>query len=255
MAARIEAEGLSDRQIRLRYGREDAFVLARELFDQARRTADPAQDGGRRPWWQVSAARCALRGVLFALPATAGLLVGPGLHFGAGLVIGLLLSWSWSQAVAHRAYGWLHGGDRARAAGSLLRGGVAGLVPACLVVPAFDGFGRSAAFGCGQALYFATATLLLVLGRERQLLVALLPVAAGGCWVIAARHGLPSPPGWAGALLLAAAMLLTVRTAWTAVREETGRSWALRWPPCRAWTGGRRSSWPCTWSSERPSQA
>ncbi|SEL62414.1 hypothetical protein [Streptacidiphilus jiangxiensis] len=232
LVAAIEAEGLTDRQIQQRYGRRDAFELGEELFRRAhpeaarpraeglpRRVRARLRRGSRASAWGVPVSRSALRGVLFALPGLAFVLAAPpsGGLWCAGSA--LLFSWSWSQAVAHLGYVRLGRGDREGAAASMARGGVAGVV-LCLVVagvvaPLTGATAAAVGFAVGQALYFASATALLVLGGERALAAALAPVALGAAWLLVARPtGLPGPPGALGPVLVLLSLALAVRAGW-----------------------------------------
>ncbi|MFI9065371.1 hypothetical protein ACIGQE_26450 [Streptomyces sp. NPDC053429] len=193
IAAVLESDGMNDEYIRLTYGRHDSFALAEELyarvprsFPEPRSTPDP---------WKVSLTACLLRGVIFALPGLAYLLGAPllegppdrlGLPAGTlTLLAGALIGWVWDQTLSHRAYSRLGLGDRAAAGRTLLAGAPAGALlgtAAALAVPGGPPF--SYAFAAGQALYVGAATVLLVLGRERVLLAALAPMAAGAVLVL-----------------------------------------------------------------------
>ncbi|MEZ0068352.1 hypothetical protein ABIA32_004377 [Streptacidiphilus sp. MAP12-20] len=223
VVAAIEAEGLTDRRIQQRYGRRDAFELGEELFRRAHAELPTARKRVPRRLrqagasaWGVPVSRCALRGLLFALPGLAYVLGGPphGSQWSVGAA--LLFSWSWSQGVAHLAYVRRGREDDPGAAACLARGGVAGAVLATVVAVLAPGASvLSVAFASGQALYFASATALLVLGRERALVGALAPMAAGAVWL---RVGAVGPPGWLGGLLLLLSLFLAVRAGW----RETG---------------------------------
>lgn len=193
IAAVLESDGMTDEYIRLTYGRHDSFALAEELYARVPRSfpeTGPAPDP-----WKVSLTACLLRGVIFALPGLAYLLGAPllegppdrlGLPAGTlTLLAGALIGWVWDQALSHRAYSWLGLGDRAAAGRTLLVGAPVGAVlgtAAALAVPGGPPF--SYAFAAGQALYVGAATCLLVLGRERVLLAALAPMAAGAVAVL-----------------------------------------------------------------------
>jgi hypothetical protein len=254
LVAAIEAEGLSDRQIQQRYGRRDAFELGEELFQRAHPKTERGRGGAvpeqwrrglvlrpvRASAWDVPAWRSALRGVLFALPGLAFVLAPPprGSLWCAGAA--LLFCWSWSQAVAHLGYLRLGRGDRAGALGCLARGGGAG-VALCLPVAAVAAVLSGAPVGAvgyalGQALYFASATAVLVLGRERALVGPLTPVAVGALWFLIARPvGLPGPPGWLGAALVLLSVGLAARAGW----RETGCA--------EPWTGAGTPRQPAPW--------
>jgi hypothetical protein len=254
LVAAIEAEGLSDRQIQQRYGRHDAFELGEELFRRAHPREERARGGamprgwrvrlGRRPArasaWGVPAWRSALRGVLFALPGLAFVLAAPppGSLWCAGAA--LLFCWGWSQAVAQLGYLRLGRGDRVAAAVCLARGGAAGVglcLPVAAVAAVLSGAPAGAVgYALGQALYFASATAVLVLGRERALVGPLTPVAFGALWFLSARPvGLPGPPRWLGAGLVLLSLGLAARAGW----RETGRA--------APWAGAGPRGEPAMW--------
>ncbi len=190
IAALLESDGLSDDQIRERYGVKNSFALAEELYERVeRRYYEP--DGPAHDPWRIGLLGCLLRGVVFALPGLgyvlgAPLLAGPrdGLGLPAGtvpLLAGALVGWTWNQGLAHRAYSWLGLGDRPAARRSLLLGAPAGALLGSLVALSAIGTASpgAVAFAAGQSCYLAAATVLLVMARERTLLAALLPMAAG----------------------------------------------------------------------------
>ncbi|WP_369168789.1 hypothetical protein AB5J49_13130 [Streptomyces sp. R28] len=203
IAALLESDGLSDDQIRERYGVKNSFALAEELFERVERRY-PEPDGPAHDPWQVGLLGCLLRGVVFALPGLgyvlgAPLLAGSRDDFGlpAGtvpLLAGALVGWTWNQGLAHRAYSWLGLGDRGAARRALLLGAPAGALLGALLALAvaatagtFDA--AAVAFAAGQSCYLGAATALLVMGRERALLAALLPMAAAA--VLALLHPVP----------------------------------------------------------------
>ncbi|MFJ4470646.1 hypothetical protein ACIP2X_24640 [Streptomyces sp. NPDC089424] len=190
IAALLESDGLTDPQIRERYGVKNSFALAEALYARVERR-HPEPDGPAHDPWQAGLLGCLLRGVVFALPGLAFVLGAPflagprdGLGLPSGtvpLLVGALTGWAWNQGLAHRAYSWLGLGDRTAARRCLLVGGPLGAVLGALAaLAAAGGAGPSAvAFAAGQSCYLGASTALLVLGRERALLAALLPMAAG----------------------------------------------------------------------------
>ncbi|WLW55654.1 hypothetical protein [Streptomyces sp. YU58] len=190
IAALLESDGLSDDQIRERYGVKNSFALAEELYERVERRY-PEPEGPVHDPWQVGLLGCLLRGVVFALPGLgyvlgAPFLAGPrgdlGLPAGTvPLLAGALCGWTWNQGLAHRAYSWLGLGDRPAARHSLLIGTPLGVLLGTLVASAVAGLGdlNAVAFAAGQSVYLGAATILLVMGRERRLLAALLPMAVG----------------------------------------------------------------------------
>ncbi|MGW6617609.1 hypothetical protein ACWGA0_29665 [Streptomyces erythrochromogenes] len=242
IAAVLESDGMTDEYIRLTYGRHDSFALAEELYARVPRSfpeTGPAPDP-----WKVSLTACLLRGVIFALPGLAYLLGAPllegppdrlGLPAGTlTLLAGALIGWVWDQTLSHRAYSWLGLGDRAAAGRTLLVGAPVGSLlgtAAALAVPGGPPF--SYAFAAGQALYVGAATCLLVLGRERVLLAALAPMAAGAVAVLFVD--LPVPVRVALLVLsLLAACTLAVRELPLAdglrAAAQRIRGWAARRP-------------------------
>ncbi|MGW0363158.1 hypothetical protein [Streptomyces sp. NPDC002990] len=246
IAAVLESDGMTDEHIRLAYGRHDSFGLAEELYARVPR-AFPEPDHAPDPW-KVSLRACLLRGVIFALPGLAYLLGAPlldgppdrlGLPAGTlTLLAGALIGWAWDQALSHRAYSWLGLGDRAAAGRTLLVGAPAGSLlgtAAALAVPGGAPF--SCAFAAGQALYVGAATVLLVLGRERVLLAALGPMAAGALLVLFVDLPVPVRVALLAVSLLAACALavrelpraLGLRAAARRVRSRV-RGRAVRGP-------------------------
>ncbi|MFJ2233745.1 hypothetical protein [Streptomyces sp. NPDC087859] len=194
IAALLESDGMSDDQIRERYGLKNSFALAEELYERVERRY-PEPEGPVHDPWQVGLLGCLLRGVVFALPGFgyvlgAPLMTGPrdfGLPAGTiPLLAGALVGWTWNQGLAHRAYSWLGLGDRAAAKRSLLLGAPTGVVLGALAALLVAGTGdmTGVAFAAGQSLYLGASTVLLVLGRERALLLALLPMAAGAAMAL-----------------------------------------------------------------------
>ncbi|MFF0743295.1 hypothetical protein ACFYVL_23175 [Streptomyces sp. NPDC004111] len=195
IAAILESDGMNDEHIRLTYGRANSFELAEDLYARVPR-AYPEPEMSPGDPWHISLLPCLLRGLVFALPGLAYVLGAP---FATGatpitvLVAGALTGWAWNQALAHRAYTWLGLGDRRAATRALLTGAPLGALLGTAVALAFAGSGQGAAvaFASVQALYQAAATVLLVLGRERLLLVALAPMSAGA--VLALVYDVPDP--------------------------------------------------------------
>ncbi|MFF4579263.1 hypothetical protein ACFY15_12785 [Streptomyces sp. NPDC001373] len=200
IAAALESDGMTDEYIRLTYGRPDSFALAEELYGRVPRSFP--EPGALPDPWKVSLTACLLRGLIFALPGLAYLLGAPllegppdrlGLPAGTlTLLAGALVGWVWDQTLSHRAYTWLGLGDRASAGRTLLVGAPVGALlgtAAAFAVPGGPPF--SYAFAAGQALYVGAATVLLVLGRERLLLAALGPMAAGSALALFTDPPLP----------------------------------------------------------------
>ncbi|MFE6526697.1 hypothetical protein [Streptomyces sp. NPDC057794] len=176
VAALLEAEGLSASMIHQRYGHPNLFSLASALYERVPRTFPepaPAADP-----WRPDTVRCLLRGVLFALPGLAYLLLAPlgdATGYAPALIVAGLVSWAWGQALGHRAHLQLATGRR-EAGRTLLAGAPAGAALATAVA-ALIGGGAVTPAAAAQSGYLAAAGVLLVLGRERLLLAALSPLA------------------------------------------------------------------------------
>lgn len=238
IAAVLESDGMTDEYIRLTYGRHDSFALAEELYARVPRSFPEPVDVPDP--WKVSLTACLLRGVIFALPGLAYVLGAPlldgppdrlGLPAGTlTLLAGALIGWVWDQTLSHRAYSWLGLGDRAAAGRTLLAGAPAGSLlgtAAALAVPGGPPF--SYAFAAGQAVYVGAATVLLVLGRERVLLAALGPMAAGALLALFVDLPVPVRMTLLGVSLVAACTLAVrelplAESARAAVARVRGRS-------------------------------
>ncbi|MFF0554974.1 hypothetical protein [Streptomyces sp. NPDC004266] len=239
IAAILESDGMTDEHIRLTYGRADSFSLAEDLYARVERR-HPEPSAPSAGVWHGELWGCLLRGLVFALPGLAYVLAAPLLtaehgRFGlpAGtvpLLAGAVTGWVWNQALSHRAYTWLGLGDRPAAARALLTGAPAGALAgtAAALVTAGPGETPAAVFAAGQSLYLAAATVLLVLGRERALLCALLPLAGA---VPAFRWDLPDA---LRAGLLLASLAASVALAAVVLRPGARRGAAGRGGPPRA---------------------
>ncbi|MGW8066267.1 hypothetical protein ACVV2G_29315 [Streptomyces ziwulingensis] len=213
VAALLESEGLTGGAIRERYGHSDLFSLAAALYERVPRTfPDPPRPADP---WRPDHVRCALRGALFALPGLAYALAGrllPQDGVVRALVVAGLLSWAWNQALGHRAYLRLATGRR-EAGRTLLKGAPLGALAATAAGVPLAGSGTAALAVTAQSGYLAAAGVLLVLGRERLLLLALAPLTAGAATL----------PWWEpGSMLRAGLPLLSCLGALAAA------GWALR---------------------------
>ncbi|WP_344633633.1 hypothetical protein [Streptomyces glaucosporus] len=245
IAAHLEAQGLTNEQIQRRYGRSDTFEAAAELYARVPR-AFPEPPPAPDPW-RADPLAALLRGLVFTLPGLGYALAAPfltgapdrfGLPAGTGaLAASALAGWAWNQALAHRAYAALATGGRAAAGRVLRTGAPAGAAVAALAALPFPAAvptpGAALAFAAGQAVYLAAATTLLVLGRERLLLAALLPLTAG-----AALLPLADPP----AALRAAVLAGTVCAVSAVAARETVRAAGDRDGP--GGPGGAVPAWP-----------
>ncbi|MED7949374.1 hypothetical protein PUR61_40685 [Streptomyces sp. BE20] len=194
IAAFLESDGLSDEQAALLYGRPDSFTVAAELFEKVERRYPGPSAEFANPW-RADPWRCVVRGLVFALPGL-GYLLGANLfaadrmRFGLpsgmlALSVATLASWAWNQALAHRSYAWLGRGRRRSAAACLAIGAPLGAVASATAGYVVGGPLGALCFAAGQSGYLAAATVLLVLGREKFLLLALAPSALGAGVVLA----------------------------------------------------------------------
>ncbi|SOB83068.1 hypothetical protein [Streptomyces sp. 1331.2] len=220
IAAFLESDGLSDEQAALLYGRPDAFTVAEELFEKVERRY-PGQSSEFANPWRADPWRCVVRGLVFALPGL-GYLLGANLfattrmRFGLpsgmlALSIATLVSWGFNQALAHRSYRWLGRLRRREAAVCLAVGAPLGALIAAAAAYVVGGPLGALCFAAGQSCYLGAATVLLVLGREKFLLVALAPASVGAGVVLAV-----DVPETVRTVVLLASLLLAVGLA---VRE------------------------------------
>ncbi|WP_081240541.1 hypothetical protein [Streptomyces viridosporus] len=214
VAALLEAEGLSAEVIRHRYGHPNLFSLASALYDRVPRTF-PEPPAAADPW-RPDTVRCLLRGVLFALPALAYLLTAPlwrADRHAPALILAGVVSWAWGQALGHRAHLRLVTGRR-EAARTLLTGALLGAAVATVPAALYAGGGPVTAVAAAQSLYLAAAGVLLVLARERLLLAALSPLAAGAAVLPWWDPG-PLPRAGLPLLALLATLASAARVLWT----------------------------------------
>ncbi|MCZ4611107.1 hypothetical protein O3S80_46615 [Streptomyces sp. Lzd4kr] len=239
IAALLESDGLSDDQIRERYGVKNSFALAEELYERTERRY-PEPEGQPHDPWQAGLVGCLLRGLLFALPGLgyvlgAPLLAGPRDASGLPpatlpLLAGALVGWTWNQGLAHRAYVWLGLGDRPAARRCLLLGAPVGALLGALAALTVAGVAHPGAvtLAAGQSVYLGAATALLVMGRERALLAALLPMSAGAVLALVR----PVPDEARLTLLLGSLMVVTLLGLLeTALPKGRGTALNLRLPP------------------------
>lgn len=182
IASALEFDGISDRAARGCYDAPDVFALARLLYAKVPRK--PAAPEATPDYWRKS--RPLMHGLLYALPtacfpAAGALLVGMGVL--PALVVALLSSWGLSQGLA--ALGYLRLGlSGPEQAKRVLRGGLAGCLVAVALIMTVTMLAVHArppviAFGIGEGAYMLAACVLLVLGADRWLPVALAPGVTG----------------------------------------------------------------------------
>jgi hypothetical protein len=226
ISSALEFEGISDQAARQRYGAPNVFALAEELYRRVPR--DPAEPAPAPDPWAAHRLRPAVHGVLYGLPAVcfpaaAGLLTGTGVL--SMLVVALLTSWAASQALAYLGYLQLGRGNADHARRLLRAGLLGGLVLMVLAMAALseviDVRPSALLFGVGLGAYMLGATVLLVLGAERLVVIVLAPgVLASTAYLLLSRPPRLELAVW-GALAATpflALMLALFRTTWTADR-------------------------------------
>ncbi len=223
IASALEFDGLNDQAVREQYGVPDVFALAEEMYRRVpRRPAEPEPVADP---WRISKVRSALHGLIFGLPAVCflaatGLLTGPGVL--RALVVALLSSWALSQGLAYLGYARLGRSDAVQAARVLLAGmtAVTGAVGLAMALTALTERVHLPVlvFGFGLGAYMLGATVLMVLGAERLLLVVLAPGVLGSATFLAlGRPHYLEYAAW-GALAATPALALGLAT-WRAGRE------------------------------------
>ncbi len=228
ISSALEFEGLNDQAALQRYGVPDVFALAEELYRRVpRRPAEPAPPPDL---WPASTVRSALHGLLYGLPtvcfpAATGLLAGP--HEVSILIVALLASWATSQALAYLGYVRLGRGGSAQAAQLLLAGMTVGLAGVALAMAAADLVTHARLpelfFGLGLGAYMLGATVLMVLGADRRLLIVLAPgVLGSAAFLILGRPAYLEHWAWAA---LAATPLLALGLAAMRVGRAGGFPW------------------------------
>jgi hypothetical protein len=239
IASALEFDGIGDNVATSRYGCADVFALAEEMFQRVPRS--PAEPGPPPdPWRDVSKFRPALHGLLYALPAVcfpaaAALLVGPGTV--TALLVSLLVSWSMSQGLAYLGYLRLGRTDAGQAQ-RLLRAGLGAGLAILLLVMAGTAVASHAhlaviMFCVGQGAYMLGAAVLLVLGAERLLFLALAPGVLGSAVFV--LLGRPPPLDHIAWAALAATPVLAVALA--LVRTSHPRP-----PACRVFVAAELAS-------------
>jgi hypothetical protein len=225
ISSALEFGGLNDQAARQRYGVSDVFALAEEMYRRVPRR--PAEPEPPTDPWQGSKLRPALHGLLYGLPtvcfpAADRLLAVPRVL--SVLVVALLISWSLSQALAYLGYVRLGRGDPAGAARLLLAGitvGFAGVAFA-MVTTGLVAHARlpGLIFGLGLGTYMLGATVLMVLGAERLLLIVLAPGVLGSTAFL--LLGRPAHLEYATWAALAATPLLALGLASVRAGREAG---------------------------------
>jgi hypothetical protein len=237
VAARLEADGITDRGARVEYGFDDVFALAEEVYVRlAPGPPPPPPPPALPPAWR-SGRRDISHGLLYLMPGA--LFPAVLAAIGSGPLVTVLvltggLGWAWSGGASWLAFQRLGAGDPAGAARGLVRSVLAGL-PAAVALglllgatgfaPGVGG-GPLVALCAGQMAYQLASTLLVFYRREGLLAASLAPaVGAGAAYVVLGATR--TPAGW----LLPFALGLGTAAVVTALAlglREAGR--AGGWP-------------------------
>jgi hypothetical protein len=216
IAAALEAEGLNDQQVEVRYGFADVFALAGYLYRRVAR--DPVEPPKEKPLWRADPVEHLLHGLLYALPAVCFPVAAPLLRGTAtlvGFVIVTVVSWALSQGVAALAHGRLGRLDSGGGIRILRWGSLVALVVVWAVAGAVAEFTAAddagLIFAGGQASYLLAATVLLVRGAQLWLLLCLLPgVLTSVYFLVLGQPGWFAPWVWGS---LGVSLLVTVLSA------------------------------------------
>ncbi len=225
LAAILESEGYTDRLVRARFGTPDVFTCAQVLYRRV--PFRPPEVTATTLPSPVPLERDLTRGVIylmpalwtpFALPLTPG--AGAAQITTAGLLTATLFGWGWMQGVAYRGYQALVRGPAPAARTLALAGAQATVLTAALAAGVAWTLGLpplpTAGVALAMSVYLASATLLLVLGREAALLTTAVPVAA---LILGDLTGLLVAPQWLTLLLAAGGPLIAAGQAvWRAGR-------------------------------------
>jgi len=251
IAAGLEAAGFTDTAVAARYGVPDVFALAEHLFAATPRRLAGTRSRATNPWRERPVRHLA-RGMAFGCPGIVYVAALPGATGPAErwlLVFALTLGWAVGQAAVFLGYLLDGRGDRAGAR-AVLRAGLVVAVLAALALVALCG-GRvgpvTVGLAAGQVVYLPAAAVVLMLGHELLVLLALVPGLVGAGLLLTARSStsaagagpdtavLVGAGGIAVSLLVvvAVAVWLTRRPRW---RRPGGPSTADAWLAC--WHGG-----------------
>ncbi len=181
LAAALEAQGINDAISREKYGCDDVFSLAAELYTRVplRISANAARQRSLQ-----STATSIARGALFALPGLFFLLVAPIFRSplaAVAVLTAVTVGWGLSQVLAIVGHTLMGRGDRSaagKALGLALIAGLAAMSTASVAVFLTGANSNLASVCCTQILYVMSATVLLLFRRDRWLWLCLLPGAA-----------------------------------------------------------------------------
>ncbi|MCP2165536.1 hypothetical protein [Goodfellowiella coeruleoviolacea] len=231
IAAGLEADGLTDQAVRARYGLPNVFDLAEHLRQHT--PSAPTDRAAPPNPWQARPATHLVRGLLFGLPALCYTAAAPLIAGRTGftlVMVSVLLAWSLSQGLAYLGYARM---SQPNAPGlvALLRGGMlaavlavsAALTVTVTLVGSITESWSALLFAIGQGAYLMAATVLLVQGGERWLLISLAPaVLASAAFLVLDR------PAWlfplaVPALATSVVLVLELALCWSPQPEQGAR--------------------------------
>ena len=231
IAVALEVQGINDQMARERFRAADVFALAEDIRS---RVPTRRRQPDRRPEaWPPTPGRHILHGLLYALPGLCSPAAAPMLGGSAALVtlvVAILVSWALGQGLAFLGYRQLGRAGLAATKSVLLAGLVAG------IVLAVAGIGTVAAvvsaslpvvvFAIGHATYLLGATVLMIVGAELGLLLALVPGVVAGCAYLLAG----SPQAWQPLLWVSLPVTAGLVLANAVAQVAPGARLAGPWP-------------------------
>jgi hypothetical protein len=221
LAAALEAQGINDAISRDKYGCDDVFALAGELYTRV--PLRISSNAVRQRTLQSTGTSIA-RGALFALPGLFFLLVAPLFRSpvaAVAVLTAVTVGWGLSQVLAIVGYTLMGRGDRSAAGkvlGLTLIAGLAAMSAAAITVFFTGSNSDLASVCCTQILYVMSATVLLLFGRDGWLWVCLLPgVGFSGAYLLGNPLSMPREVAIGGVVV---AMVATIAAALHAADRE-----------------------------------
>ncbi len=188
IAALLEAEGLNDRIVQDRFARSGVFTLAVDLYSRVplRTSSNPPDETAQDSiGTQRSPLALIMRGPIYLVPVLFFIAAGDLLQRQQMLWVGLLallLAWAWNQgfgALVHRLLGRGNLPGAYRLSRLSLASGTT-IIPFTVwaISVAEFGDGSIILFAAGQTAYLIAAATLLTFGKDRLLILVLLPGVA-----------------------------------------------------------------------------
>lgn len=179
IAAALESGGITDAIARERYGLDDVFAVAEELYRSVpRRLRQKREKTPSQRWQEI---RELSHGVLYALPtavypALAAIIGNQALFW--GLLISTAVAWIWGLGMSWLVYRLIGRGFEEEAIRLLLRLSLLGILAVALLTFAVSGFGAQPGLvylALGQMSYQMAASSLTIFRLESWLFAALAP--------------------------------------------------------------------------------